>query len=240
VSGVRVRRIDDIDARVAPFDWAFAKSRAGDIAANWRALKAEKPALYDGRVLLMSGVDFGGDARRSLMRSRHFETDFSAFLAWRDFGFPGSGVHNCFAMAALRGSDGGFILAEMGAHTANAGKIYFPAGTPDRGDIVGDALDLEGSVFRELEEETGLAPRDVSAAPDWLVIEAGPRVACMKLVRVDAPAREAARDIDARVAAQRDPELAGTRVIAHREDIDRARTPDFVVAYLERMFAQPG
>ena len=144
-------------------------------------------------------------------------------------------------MAALRGADGGFVLAEMGAHTANAGQIYFASGTPDRHDIVGGRLDLEGSVLRELEEETGLAPGEVSLDPGWIIVEAGARYACMKTVRVEAPAAEVARDLNARIAAQSGAELAGVRAVASARDIDRVRMPDFIVAYLESAFgaAQP-
>ena len=61
----------------------------------------------------------------------YFETDFAAFLAWRDWGFPDESVFNGFGMGALRCTDGAYVLGEMGAHTANAGRIYFPSGTPD-------------------------------------------------------------------------------------------------------------
>ena len=41
------------------------------------------------------------------------------------------------------------------------GKIYFPAGTPDLGDVKNGALDLAGSVARELFEETGIGADEV-------------------------------------------------------------------------------
>ena len=232
---ITLRPVDEIDARIAPRDWAFARDNAARVAAHWRDRLARKPAMFDGRVLLMSSANHVVENGRRVMRSAHFETSFSAFMAWRDFGFPDASVRNCFSMAALRGDDGGFILAEMGAHTSNAGQIYFPAGTPDPHDIVGDRVDLDGSARRELEEETGLRPDEASFAPDWLLVDAGPRLACMKLVDVAAPADEVAREINRRIAAQTDPELAGVRVVRERRDLDPARMPAFIVAYLRHM-----
>ena len=93
------------------------------------------------------------------MRSRTAPSAAS-FIAWRDWGFPDRAVRNCFAAGAIRASDGAFVLGVMGPQTANAGKIYFPAGTPDPGDVVGQEVDLAGSVRREIAEETGLGPGD--------------------------------------------------------------------------------
>ena len=45
----------------------------------------------------------------------------------------------------VRSSDGAYLLGVMNRHTANAGRVYFPAGTPDPDDIVGARVDLDGS-----------------------------------------------------------------------------------------------
>ena len=147
----QIFQVARIEAQVAPYDWPFERERAGDIAAHWRQAIARKPAMFDGRVLLAHRLDHSPE-NGGLLRSAYFETAFSAFLAYRDFGFPGE-VYNGFAMAALRSADGAFLLGEMGAHTASAGMSYFPAGTPDPGDVIDDCVDLAGSVVRELRED---------------------------------------------------------------------------------------
>ena len=95
-----------------------------------------------------------------MLEGAFLQTDFASFLAWRDWGFPEAGVTNCFSMGALRTSDGAWLMGVMAPHTAGAGKIYFPAGTPDPGDIVDGRVDLAGSVIREVAEETGLGADD--------------------------------------------------------------------------------
>src|SRR5262249_58082206 len=110
------------------------------------------------------------------------ETDFDSYIAGRHWGFPDAGVTNCFAQGALRAADGAFLLGVMGAHTAGAGSIYFPSGTPDPKDVTGDMVDLDGSVLRELAEETGLTARDVAGAPGSDAVGVGPPRAPLTLL----------------------------------------------------------
>ncbi len=141
-----ILRITTLDLKVKPFAWPFADERRDEIDAHFAERRREKPAIWNGRVLLGRNAVRDGEH----LAADYFETDFASFLAWRDWGFPGGSVFNGFGMGALRASDGAFLLGEMAAHTANAGRIYFPAGTPDLDDVVDGAVDLAGNVTREL------------------------------------------------------------------------------------------
>ncbi|MCZ8108093.1 MAG: NUDIX hydrolase [Alsobacter sp.] len=228
MTGFVFRRVRTLDCHFEPRPWDWAERESARIDAHWATIAADNPALFDGRVLVQHRGVFDGD----VFRGAYLETRFSRFIAWRDFGFPDPGVRNCFAMAALRSGDGAWLLGVMGGHTANPGKVYFPAGTPDFDDVVGDRVDLAGSVLRELGEETGLRPGDVTLAPDWTLIEAGPRVACMRDASVDAPATEIRERILATLAQEEQPELSDIRIVRSLADIDEEAMPAFVSAYL--------
>jgi 8-oxo-dGTP pyrophosphatase MutT (NUDIX family) len=235
----RIVQVDELDLDFEPRSWPFAVQRADEIARHWRERSAAQPKLYDGRVLLLGAHEF--ITRRdgaAVLRGSYFEASFSAFLAWRDFGFPDAEVCNAFSMAALQSSDGAFLLGEMDAHTANAGSIYFAAGTPDPQDIVARKVDLTASVERELQEEIGLAPSEVTMAPGWTLVYAPPRIACMKAMRIDIAALQAKARIEAFLARETEPELARMHVVGTVSDIDALRSPAFIVDYLQHVLGK--
>jgi 8-oxo-dGTP pyrophosphatase MutT (NUDIX family) len=227
-----IYRITTLDLSVRPWSWPFAEARRADIGAYFSAEQAKRPNLWNGRVLLGRNPVFAG-ARFS---ADYFETDFASFLAWRDWGFPDEHVFNGFGMGALLSSDGAFVLGEMGQHTANAGRIYFPSGTPDPDDVKGAMLDIEGSIAREVEEETGLIPADYKAAAHWDCIFTGVAVAMMQILQVDMPGEALRARIEANLARQHQPELARIHLVRGMSDLDPAM-PRFVTAYIEQQFA---
>ena len=229
MSEFRTIDVARVEGRLAPFDWAWAREERDWIDARWAKLHAERPQMFDGRVLMAHRWAQEGD----IFRADYFETRFSRFLCWREAGRP-PGVANCFSMAALRAADGAYLLGEMGAHTANAGKIYFPAGTPDPADLVGDAVDLAGSAVRELGEETGLTPDMIAVEPRWSITMGPGMIACFRPMRLRMGAREAVDAIHAALERQTERELERMHVVARRADIDPARMPPFLVAFLSR------
>ncbi len=235
----QIEAIDDLNFRIEARDWPFARQEAAAIDRHWEKLRADKPGLFNGRVFLNFERRIETEGGRRILRGNASEVDFKAFLAWRDFGFPDPQARNCFAMAALVSADGAFMLGRMNEGTANAGQIYFPAGTPDPGDIKGAALDLEGSVARELLEETGFQSGEADFAPDWTVVFDGPRIACMKTTRL----AQSAAEIEARfqnfIAGQTRPELVALHAVFSVEDLDPVRMPGFTLTYLRHALTRP-
>ena len=228
VGEVVIRRATSLDLKVEPYTWPFARERRGEIEAHFAAKKRERAGIWNGRVLLARNASFEG----LRFSARYFETDFASFLAWRDWGFPDRDVFNGFSMGALRASDGAFLLGEMSAHTANAGRIYFPAGTPDPDDISGDAFDAAGSMTREIEEETGLTQADYTAAPHWDCVAVGASIAMIRLLDLAMSGEVARAKIMAHLARQTRPELSAIHLVFGPPDLT-AQMPRFVTAFIE-------
>lgn len=221
--------------RVTDWRWPFADARRGDIDAHFARALAEKPQMFNGPILLGRKPVFAGDT----FSADYFHTDFASFLAWRDWGFPDRAVFNGFGAGALRSTDGCFALGEMGAHTANAARLYFPAGTPDPDDIRGDRLDIAGSIVREVEEETGIGPADYRAAPEWDCVVSGALIALIRVLDVDLTGEALRARIEASIATQSHAELAAVRLVHDARDLTPA-VPAYVRAYLEHIVPAAG
>jgi len=224
-----IHRVTTLDLKLEPFGWPFVHERRAEIDAHFAAKQREKPTLWNGRVLLGRRPGFDG----ARFRASYFETDFASFLAWRDWGFPDQDVFNGFGMGALRCADGAFVMGEMSGHTANAGRIYFPSGTPDLDDIDGGAVDIEGSVAREVEEETGLTSADYQADAHWDCVVTGASVAMIRILHADISGEAMRTRIEANLARQSQPELAAIHLVRSTADLTAAM-PRFVTAFIEQ------
>ncbi|SFK10517.1 NUDIX hydrolase [Methylocapsa palsarum] len=234
----RIQRIDSIVCEKEPGAWSFAVEQGEAIDRHWEKVSAANPLLFNGAVFIMRRYAVEVESSRRILRAAAIEVEYKAFLAWRNFGFPDPDVTNFFAMAALVSADGAFMLGRMNEHTTSAGMIYFPAGTPDPDDLKGDLVDLDGSVFRELEEETGVRSDEVEASPGWSVVFEGQRIACMKLLRSGLTAAELVKRFDAFAATQTAPELHSLTPVFSRRDLDEDHMPAFTLRYLRHMLAQ--
>ncbi len=227
-----IHRVTTLDLGFVPRPWPFADERRAEISSAFRASSSRRSR--SGTAACCWGAIRSSPASAS--RASYFETDFASFLAWRDWGFPDAGVFNGFGMGALRCSDGAFVLGEMGQHTSNAGRIYFPSGTPDLDDIRGDAVDIAGSVAREVLEETGLAPADYRADAHWDCVVSGCAIAMIRILDVDLTGEALRARIEANLARQEQPELSAIHLVRATRDLTAAM-PRFVTAFFEKQFA---
>lgn len=236
----RIVDVDRLDCRLVDHRWRFAEARASEIDRHWAARCAQNPALYDGPVLLACRAEVVARDGARVLELDAFETRFSRFLSWRDFGWPDETVYNCFAMPAVRAMDGAYLVGEMGPGHSAAGQRYFPAGTPDPSDVVaGGAVDLDGSLVRELGEETGLPAQEGLAAPGWTVIFDRQRVACIRRIDWPAPAEEIRARVRRFLAAEANPELCDVHMMPPGAP-DDPRLPAFMAAFLSRAAVDGG
>jgi 8-oxo-dGTP pyrophosphatase MutT (NUDIX family) len=213
---------------------AYGETHRQAIATAWAESTSANPALFNGRVLLMTegrrdGTSFHG---------RYSATDYATFLHFMREGEADGQTRNGFALAGLVSRDGALLMGVMGKHTANAGRIYFPGGTPDMSDVAGDRVDLEGSVRRELEEETGLTLSEVTFDEGFLLREDDKRCSFVKIVRLPLPAEAARTLILDRLAAQAQPELADIHIVRDADDPLSDRMPAFQLAFVHWWFSE--
>ena len=148
----KVLRLERLALRLGDGALAFERDNRAAIDAHWQRLRAERPALWNGPMFMFEQVELDGATLTGTAR----RTDFATFLFWRDNGRPRDVVHVTGTSLPVM-ADGGLLAVRMAAHTANAGAVYFPAGSLEEADLVDGVFDVTASIARELTEETGLA-----------------------------------------------------------------------------------
>jgi 8-oxo-dGTP pyrophosphatase MutT (NUDIX family) len=233
-ANIEIIALDRVEIAVEPLTWQFAVRRRDEIERHFARLQSERPELWNGRMLLLSRYEI----RDGTLSGVCFETDYANFLAWRDWNSPDPAVYNIFAAAALRAADGAYLVGEMAPHTASAGALYFPCGTPEPADVdAGGALDLAGSLRRELREETGIDVGALKAEPGWTLVRDRGFMGLMQRVTAVENAHELRSRIMRYLASEQQPELSDIRIVRGPDDLD-PRMPRFVVAFLEEVWRQ--
>jgi len=226
-NAIRVVPVERLELFLTSKPWAFATERRADIDAHFTALQREKPALWNGRVLMLHEQT----VTNGVFRGEFLQTDYASFAAWIGWGRPPVGVYDCFAAAAILAADGAYLVGVMSGATLNAGQIYFPCGTPDASDVVDGKVDFEFSVRRELKEETGLDAAELVPDPGWTMVVDGTLIAQIKTFRARQSADELRAKILSFLSRQRQPELADILIARGASDFG-PKTRPFVRAFL--------
>ena len=152
---------------------SFARERAGEIAAHWARLVAEKPAMFDGRVLLCRSVeiapDDGGVLRRAISRRRFRPSSPGAISVFPIAPFATASPWRRCARATAP-----FCSARWARRPPTPASATFPPARRICPMSSDGAVDLAGCVARELHEETGIDIADGAIDPVWTVVHARP------------------------------------------------------------------
>lgn len=225
-----IRPISGTDIRMVPGPWPLPAALRAQVPVRWAAMLAANPHLWDGRIIGVTAPAVGDDG---VLRAEAREDAFSAFLTWREAGFPDIGMHNLFGSALIASSDGALIYGVMGADTANAGRIYPPGGSLEPRDVLADGrVDVAGCTDLELEEETGLRAGDAGKGRLVAVFD-GPRISVAQFYHFDEAADRLVARIRANLDAQEHRELADIVAIRCLADADPVWTVPYALALAE-------
>jgi len=226
--------IEDVDIRFVPEPWAVPQALRDRVPDTWVRLLAENPTIWDGRILGVSGVG-GGPPRveDGVLRGEAREDSFSAFLTWRELGFPEIGVRNVFGSAIVISSDGGVLLGKMGEWTANAGQIYPAAGSLEPSDVVDGHVRVFDSLARELTEETGLTVGEARVGRTVAIFE-GPRISVARGLHFAETMGVLQARVRANLEAQQERELADVVAVRTRSELEAAgKFPPYVAELMD-------
>jgi len=208
-------RIDQCALSLSEEPWSYAEDHRDGIAAYWQGALIERPKMFDGTVHVLTAHAL----YRGALNGTFTRTDFKSFLYWREHGFEGP-TRDGFGSSLIRSSDGCVLLGRQSEGNLNSGLAYPPSGLIDASDTTAGRVDIDASIARELEEETGLTQAELKRRPGYVVTFAGPLVSIAIEWRSELRAVALRRRILDHVARQPEPELAHVVIVRSAGDID--------------------
>lgn len=168
----RVFAVSGVTLRVVDGSWAFAARHRQEIDLHWGRRTRENPNFFNGVVHVLVSRSVSSDG---VLSATFVRTDFKSFLYWRETGWRDQTVMDAFGSALILSSEGRVLLGRQRAGNLNGGLSYPPGGFIDSRDVGPDGrIDLDGSVLREITEETGLDGQTLRRLDGYVVTLAGP------------------------------------------------------------------
>ncbi len=193
------------------------------IDAQWQRRLAANPRLYDGDVVLATKMTLDDGVLSANCRAVRY-AGLLHFLALPQAEAKAMPFRHVYCWAAIFSGDGRAIMGRMAAHTANAGRIFFPSGLLEAADFRNGVADIDGNMARELAEETGLVLTRAAPDPHYLVAIGARTAAIMRIYRFAESAAELVAQARAHIAQGTDDELETVLAFAPGET-DPAMAP---------------
>lgn len=219
--------------RLDPGPHPFERDNAAAIDENWRVETEANPALFDGKVVLLSSLTYADGRLEGLCNIVRFAT----FMLWRKTRPLGSAEH-AYAHAMPVTSDNALILIRMAGHTVNAGRAYFAAGSFEPQDFRDGMADIDFNMLREVGEETGMDLTGCERDPSYHLRSSEGASVIFRRYYLDEPAEAVAERIRAFVAAEEEPEIEGPVIVRGPSDLP-ADMAQHIPAMIEWHFVNP-
>jgi 8-oxo-dGTP pyrophosphatase MutT (NUDIX family) len=215
----RILPVDQVDVRLDPDPHPFETANAAAIEENWRAETRANPALFDGTVVLLSEFGYAGGR----LFGRCHAVRYATFMYWRK-DRVGTVAH-AFAHPMLVAGDNALIAIRMAAHTVNAGRVYFAAGSFEPEDFPDGVVDPHGNMVREVKEETGLDILDARRGERHYALATERGTVIFRRYFLDETAVEIANRIRDFVAGESEPEIEEPVIIRNARDLPEGLMP---------------
>jgi hypothetical protein len=212
--------VERIKVRLDPGQHPFERDNAQAIAENWRREVEAKPALFDGTVVLLADLAY----RDGVLSGTCHAVRYATFMFWRSNRATPGAAH-AFAHAMLVSGDGALVAIRMGAHTVNAGRVYFAAGSFEPVDFSNGLVDVDANMKREVREETGLDLETAKPDRSCHVLATGRGTVIFRRYRMAEPAARIAALIKAHIAQETEPEISAPVIIRSACDMPEGLMP---------------
>jgi hypothetical protein len=230
-----VQRVEACRLTVRPGTWPYADRNRDAIAAHWVQARARNPAYFNGVIQILSRFQIDG----GVFTGDFAATDFASFLYWREHGHADATVRDCFGCGIIRSAEGFLLLGRQAAGNLNAGRAYCPGGFIDPADVGADGtIDIDGSILREMAEETGLDGASLRREPGYILVAAAESIAIGIEFRSERTADDLRQDMLRHIASQRDAELAGIVTVQNASDLERIETSSYVPPLVRALLPQ--
>ena len=229
-----VVKVEACELRVGMERWPWAVANADAIALNWQLQQIKNPSYFNGGIQMLTGYRIAG----GLFHGTFATTDFASFLHWRGERYPDDSVRDCFGCAILRSAEGHLLLGLQAAGNLNADRAYCPGGFIDWADVRNRVIDIDGSVIREIVEETGLDVSGLLRTPGCLIIAADASIAIGIEYRSKLSADQLRAQIMQHIEGQIAPELADVLIVREPADIRSLKTTGYVTPLVGHLFGR--
>lgn len=201
--------VGQLDVRLVGAPHPLEANEPDAIERNWLSEKARQPALFDGKVVLLSQLAWRG----GMLKGRCHLVRYATFMYWRSLR-PVDSAEHVYAHAVLVSGDNALVAIRMASHTVNAGLAYFAAGSFEAVDFDAEGrVDLDFNMRREVMEETGIDLADAVAEPRIMALSKSTGTVVFRRYRHPAMADDLAAAIRAHVARDPEPEAEGPVLI---------------------------